>query len=102
MKIKYINDIYQTVDFLNILLAMKLNKKWDFDELYKYFIGYQGNDYSIEVINYENDLMDVDIGAMTFTFYRSDDNTVRLNEHATYYTYNTNSSIDCDSIDVEL
>lgn len=106
MKIKYIKEIADTVDFLYALLAddITTGERLSYEQAKERLDACPVIPYRVEIINDDDEqgLFDVDVGDMTFTIYRNDDGGYRINENATFYTYNTGSSLDCDTIDVEL
>lgn len=106
MKIEYIKEIADTVDFLYALLAddITTGERLSYEQAKERLADCPVIPYRVEIINDDDEqgLFDVDVGDMTFTIYKNDDGGYRINENATYYTYNTGSSLDCDTIDIEL
>lgn len=106
MKIRYIKEIADTVDFLYALLAddITTGERLSYEQAKERLKNYNGTLYTVGIINDDDEtgLFDVDVGGMTFTIYRNDDGGYRINENATFYTFNTGSSMDCDTIDIEL
>lgn len=101
----YMKDIVNTYDWLNDFIDE--HEAETYEELKQALGDYSKHDKSVEIVNDNEDegFFDVDIGQMTFTIYKGndeDDKGFRINENATYYTYITGSSIDCEQIDVEL
>ena len=106
MKIKYIKEIADTVDFLYILLSDDIitGERLSYEQAKERLADYDEKEYTVEIIHDDDEqgFFDVDVGLMTFTIYRNDDGGYRINKNATFYTYNTGSSLDCDTIDIEL
>lgn len=106
MKIKYIKEIADTVDFLYTLLAddITTGERLSYEQAKERLKARPVIPYRVEIINDDDEqgLFDVDVGDMTFTIYRNDDGGYKINKNATFYTYNTGSSMDCDTIDIEL
>jgi hypothetical protein len=106
MKIKYIKEIADTVDFLYALLAddITTGERLSYEQAKERLDACPVTPYRVEIINDDDEqgLFDVDVGDMTFTIYRNDDGGYRINENATFYTFDTGSSLDCDTIDIEL
>ena len=106
MKIKHIKEIADTVDFLYVLLAddITTGERLSYEQAKERLADYNEKEYTVEIIHDDDEqgFFDVDVGLMTFTIYRNDDGGYRINKNATFYTFNTGSSMDCDTIDVEL
>lgn len=106
MKIEHIKEIADTVNFLGVLLAgdITTGEKLSYEQAKERLADYNEKEYTVEIIHDDDEqgFFDVDVGLMTFTIYRNDDGGYRICENATFYTFNTGSSMDCDTIDVEL
>ena len=98
MKLQQMRDIVDTVDFLTETIC---GQGLTYDQVKIALERADGNDYSVVIVNEEEDLFDVDVGLMNFTIYKDEEDGFRLCENATYYIYNTDGEVE-DTIDVEL
>lgn len=97
MKIRRMRNIVDTYDFLCEVIC---GKGLTYDQVKVALERADGNDYSVAIVNEEEDLFDVDVGLMTFTIYKDDEDGFRICENATYYIYKNDEVV--DTIDVEL
>lgn len=98
MKIQQMRDIVDTYDFLCEVIC---GKGLTYDQVKIALERADGNDYSVAIVNEEEDLFDVDVGLMNFTIYKDEEDGFRLCENATYYIYNRDGEVE-DTISVEL
>lgn len=98
MKIQQMRDITDTYDFLVETIC---GKGLTYDQVKVALERADGNDYSVAIVNEEEDLFDVDVGLMNFTIYKDEEDGFRLCENATFYIYNTDGEVE-DTISVEL
>lgn len=82
MKIQQMKDIVDTYDFLCEVIC---GKGLTYDQVKIALERADGNDYSVAIVNEEEDLFDVDVGLMNFTIYKDEEDGFRLCENATYY-----------------
>lgn len=97
MKIRRMRNIVNTYDFLCEVIC---DKGLTYDQVKVALERADGNDYSVAIVNEEEDLFDVDVGLMTFTIYKDNEDGFHICENATYYIYENDEVV--DTIDVEL
>lgn len=98
MKIRRMRNIVDTYDFLCEVIC---GKGLTYDQVKVALERADGNDYSVAIVNEEEDLFDVEVGLMTFTIYKDEQDGFRICDNATYYIYGDNGEVE-DTIDVEL
>lgn len=98
MKMQYIYDMYNIMDFLGDFIQDKL---FDFKLLKQHILDYDEKRYTVEITNDEDDFFDFYCGNMGFTIYRNDDGTAKLCENASYYIFDSDGD-HIDTIDIEL
>lgn len=98
MKIEQMREIIDTYDFLVETIC---GQGLTYDQVKIALDRADGNDYSVVIVNEEEDFFDVDVGLMNFTIYKDEEDDFRIGENATYYIYGDNGEIE-DTIDVEL
>lgn len=82
MKIQQMRDIIDTYDFLVETIC---GKGLTYDQVKVALERADGNEYSVVIVNEEEDFFDVDVGLMNFTIYKDEEDGFRLCENATYY-----------------
>lgn len=82
MNISQMRDVINTYDYLCELIC---GKGLTYEQVKEELNKADGNDYSIEIVNEEDDFFDVDVGLMNFTIYKDEEDGFRICENATYY-----------------
>lgn len=91
-------NIVDTVDYLYGLI---LGEGYTYDQVYQILQDNFEQEYTVNIVNETEDFFDVNIGLMSFTIYKDEEDGFRICENATYYIYGDNGEIE-DTIDVEL
>lgn len=94
---EYIDDIYQTVQFVNKFLAGAIS----YEDMKNRIMDYDESEYTMEITNDEDDFFDFYCGNLGFTIYQNDDGSARFCENASYYIFD-NDGDQIDTIDIEL
>lgn len=97
MKLKDIQEINDTVDYLYELIC---GQDLSYEQVKQTLIDNPEKDYTINIVNEDEDFFDVDIGLMGFTIYKDEEDGFRVCENARYYVYENDEVV--DTIDVEL
>ena len=82
MKIQQMRDIVDTYDWLCEVIC---GKGLTYDQVKVALERVDGNEYSVCIVNEEEDFFDVDVGLMNFTIYKDEEDGFRICENATYY-----------------
>lgn len=98
MKLKDIQEISDTVDYLYELIC---GQDLSYEQVKQTLIDNPEKDYTINIVNEDEDFFDVDVGLMCFTVYKDEQDGFRICDNATYYIYGDDGEIE-DTIDVEL
>lgn len=97
MKLKDIQEISDTVDYLYELIC---GQDLSYEQVKQTLIDNPEKDYTINIVNEDEDFFDVDIGLMGFTIYKDEEDGFRVCENARYYVYENDEVV--DTIDIEL
>lgn len=97
MRLKTIQEISDTVDYLYELIC---GQDLSYEQVKQTLIDNPEKDYTINIVNEDEDFFDVDIGLMGFTIYKDKEDGFRVCENARYYVYENDEVV--DTIDIEL
>ena len=97
MRLKTIQEISDTVDYLYELIC---GQDLSYEQVKQTLIDNPEKDYTINIVNEDEDFFDVDIGLMGFTIYKDEEDGFRVCENARYYVYENDEVV--DTIDIEL